>query len=90
MVDMGLAYDYKPATISQINADPGNGPYGNAQRVVLERVVAVTKVDKYVNSANQQCRYQIWVQDPLYTTPPCGLVIKAIGGVVHSGSCTQI
>lgn len=88
IVDMGLAYDYKPATISQINADPGNGPYGNAQRVVLERVVAVTKVDKYVNSANQQCRYQIWVQDPLCTTPPCGLVIKAIGPMAPSATAS--
>ena len=34
---MSLPYDYKPATINQIDLDPGNGPYGNAQRVVLER-----------------------------------------------------
>lgn len=84
-VDMaGPAYEYKPATINQINLDPGNGPYGNAQRVVLERVVAVSKVDKYVNSANQQCRYQIWVQDSTCTTAPCGLVIKAIGPMAPS------
>jgi hypothetical protein len=84
MVDMGLAYEYKPATINQINLDPGNGPYGNAQRVVLERVVAVSKVDKYVNSANQQCRYQIWVQDPQCSTAPCGMVVKAIGPMAPS------
>lgn len=75
----GPMYQYKPATIHQIDTDPGNGPYGNAQRVVLDRVVAVTKVDKYVNSANQQCRYQMWIQDPACTTPPCGMVMKAIG-----------
>ena len=84
--DMSLPYEYKPATINQIDLDPGNGPYGNAQRVVLERVVAVTKVDKYVNSANQQCRYQIWVQDPMCTTPPCGMVVKAIGPMAPAGS----
>lgn len=84
-VDMaGSMYEYKPATIHQIDTDPGNGPYGNAQRVLLDRVVAVTKVDKYVNSANQQCRYQIWVQDPACTTPPCGLVLKVIGPMAPS------
>lgn len=75
----GPMYEYKLATIHQIASDPGNGPYGNAQRVLLDRVVAVTKVDRYVNSANQQCRYQMWVQDPACTSPPCGMVIKAIG-----------
>jgi len=75
---------YTPATINQIDNDPGNGPYGNAVPVVLERVVAVTKVDKYVNSTNQQCRYQIWVQDATCTTPPCGMVVKAIGGQAPS------
>lgn len=85
-VDMALMYSYAPATIRQIDTDPGNGPYGNGQRVVLDRVVAVSKVDKYVNSANQQCRYQIWVQDPACTTEPCGLVVKAIGPMAPSAN----
>ena len=79
MEDMAPAINYTAATINQIDSDPGNGPFGNGQNVVLDRVVAVTKVDKYVNSTNQQCRYQIWVQDATCTTPPCGLVVKAIG-----------
>ncbi len=86
--DMALMYSYVPATINQIDTDPGNGPYGNGVRVVLDRVVTVTKVDKYVNSANQQCRYQIWVQDATCTTPPCGLVVKAIGPMAPSASST--
>lgn len=87
--DLGFQADqYKPATIAQINADPGNGPYGNSQRVVLDRVVAVTKVDKYVNSTNVQCRYQIWVQDATCTTPPCGMVVKAIGPMAPSANAS--
>lgn len=86
--DMALMYNYVPATINQIDTDPGNGPYGNGVRVVLDRVVTVTKVDKYVNAANQQCRYQIWVQDATCTTPPCGLVVKAIGPMAPSPSST--
>lgn len=81
-------YNYLPAKVNQIDTDPGNGPFGNAVRVVLDRVVAVSKVDKYVNSANQQCRYQIWVQDALCTTPPCGLVVKAIGPMAPSATST--
>ncbi|HMU39445.1 MAG TPA: hypothetical protein PKE31_10560 [Pseudomonadota bacterium] len=77
--DLALPYTYKTATINLIDKDPGNGPFGNGERVMLDGVVAVSKVDKYVNSTNQQCRYQIWVQDPQCTTPPCGLVVKAIG-----------
>lgn len=84
--DLMPMYQYKAATIREIDLDPGNGPFGNAQRVVLDRVVAVSKVDKYVNSANQQCRYQIWVQDPLCTMPPCGLVVKAIGPMAPSAT----
>ena len=87
--DMALpATSYAPATINQIDKDPGNGPYGNGQRVVLDRVVAVSKVDKYVNSTNQQCRYQMWVQDAACTTPPCGLVVKAIGPMAPSATAT--
>ena len=86
--DMALQYSYTPATINQIDTDPGNGPFGNAVRVVLDRVVAVSKVDKYVNSANQQCRYQIWVQDPACTVPPCGMVVKAIGPMAPSATST--
>ena len=70
---------YQPASIHEIDTDPGDGPFGNATRVELRQVVAVTDVDKYVNSTNQQCRYQIWVQDAACMTPPCGLVVKAIG-----------
>lgn len=81
-------YDYKPATIHQIDTDSGSGPFGDGQRVVLDRVVAVSKVDKYVNSVNQQCRYQIWVQDAACTTPPCGLVLKAVGPQAPSPSST--
>ena len=77
--DLALPYNYVPATIRQIDLDPGNGPFGNGVRVVLDRVVAVTKVDKYVNATNQQCRYQIWLQDATCTTPPCGMVAKVIG-----------
>lgn len=77
--DLGPTYTYKTATINLIDKDPGNGPFGNGERVMLDGVVVVSKVDKYVNSTNQQCRYQIWVQDPACTTPPCGLVVKAIG-----------
>lgn len=79
---------YTPATINQIDTDPGNGPFGNSVMVVLDRVVAVTKVDKYVNSTNQQCRYQIWIQDPACTTPPCGMVVKAIGGAAPSANAS--
>ncbi len=87
--DMAMPmYNYTPATINQIDTDPGNGPFGNGVRVVLDRVVAVTKVDKYVNSANQQCRYQIWVQDANCKTPPCGLVVKAIGPMAPSATST--
>jgi len=87
--DMALpATNYAPATINQIDNDPGNGPFGNGQRVVLDRVVAVSKVDKYVNSTNQQCRYQMWVQDAACTTPPCGLVVKAIGPMAPSATAT--
>lgn len=89
IIDMaGPMYEYKLATINQIDLDPGNGPFGNAQRVQLDRVVAVTKVDRYVNSSNQQCRYQIWVQDPACTTPPCGLVLKVIGPMAPSPAST--
>ena len=87
--DMAMPmYSYTPATINQIDTDPGNGPFGNGVRVVLDRVVTVTKVDKYVNSANQQCRYQIWVQDANCKTPPCGLVVKAIGPTAPSATST--
>jgi len=87
--DMAMPmYNYTSATINQIDTDPGNGPFGNGVRVVLDRVVAVTKVDKYVNSANQQCRYQIWVQDANCKTPPCGLVVKAIGPMAPSATST--
>lgn len=74
-----LLVPHAAATIHQIDTDPGNGPFGNGKLVSLAHVVAVTDVDKYVNSTNQQCRYQIWVQDPACMTPPCGMVIKAIG-----------
>lgn len=86
--DMGTTpmYSYTTTTIHQIDTDPGNGPFGNGQRVQLDRVVAVTKVDKYVNATNQQCRYQIWVQDPKCTTPPCGMVVKAIGPMAPSAT----
>ncbi len=87
--DMAMPmYNYMPATINQIDTDPGNGPFGNGVRVVLDRVVTVTKVDKYVNAANQQCRYQIWVQDANCKTPPCGLVVKAIGPMAPSATST--
>lgn len=86
--DLGPAYNYTAATINQIDNDPGNGPYGNSQRVVLNQVVAVTKVDKYVNSTNQQCRYQMWVQDATCTTPPCGMVVKSIGPLAPSATST--
>lgn len=82
-----VVYQYKSATIHQIDTDPGNGPFGEGQRVVLDRVVAVTKVDKYVSSS-QQCRYQIWVQDPNCTAPPCGMVVKAIGPMAPSATST--
>ena len=57
------------------NADGGLALYPppvweQLERVVLERVVTVTKVDKYVNSTNVQCRYQMWIQDATCTTPP--------------------
>ncbi|TXH26770.1 MAG: hypothetical protein E6Q99_04150 [Elusimicrobia bacterium] len=78
-VDMLPMYNYTVATIHQINTDTGTGPFGDGQRVLLDNVVAVSKVDKYVNAVNQQCRYQIWVQDPDCTTPPCGIVVKAVG-----------
>lgn len=74
-----LLPNYVPATPHQIDTDPGNGPFGNGKDVSLTQVVAVTGVDRYVNSTNQQCRYQVWVQDPACMTPPCGMVIKAIG-----------
>ncbi len=86
--DMALPYTYKAAKINQIDTDPGNGPYGNGERVVLDGVVAVSKVDKYVNSTNQQCRYQIWIQDPACTVPPCGMVVKAIGPMAPSATST--
>ena len=79
-------HNYTAATINQIDGDPGNGPYGNGQYVVLNQVVAVTKIDKYVNSTNQQCRYQIWIQDVTCTTPPCGMVLKAIGPMAPSAT----
>lgn len=86
--DMGTMtnYQYTAATIAQINADSGSGPFGNAQRVSLDRVVAVTDVDRYVNATNVQCRYQIWVQDATCTTPPCGMVLKAIGPMAPSAT----
>lgn len=74
-----FAPSYTAAKIHDIDVSPGNGPLGTGARVLLERVVAVSKVDKYVNSQNQQCRYQLWVQDPDCKVAPCGLVIKAIG-----------
>ena len=91
--DLAVAPDlakaaYTPATIHQIDVDPGNGPFGQGKLVVLDRVVAVTKVDKYVNSLNQQCRYQIWVQDPTCMVPPCGLVVKAIGPMAPAPDST--
>jgi hypothetical protein len=79
---------YTPATIHQIATDPGNGPFGNSVQVVLQRVVAVTKIDKYVNATNQQCRYQIWIQDATCTTPPCGMVVKAIGPMAPSATAS--
>lgn len=89
-VDMGMTtnYTYTPATIAQINADSGNGMYGNGQRISLDRVVAVTDVDKYVNSTNVQCRYQIWIQDATCTTPPCGMVVKGIGPMAPSATAS--
>ncbi len=86
--DMALPYNYTKATINQIDTDPGNGPFGNGVRVVLDGVVAVSKVDKYVNSTNQQCRYQIWIQDPACTVSYCGMVVKAIGPMAPSATST--
>ena len=83
-----LAAPYVVATINKIDTDPGNGPFGNARLVTIEKVIAVTDVDKYVNSANQQCRYQIWVQDPACVVPPCGMVVKAIGPKAPSPNST--
>lgn len=74
-----MASPYVVATIHQIDTDSGTGPYGSGRQVLVSHAVAVTKVDKYVSLSQQECRYQVFVQDAACQEPPCGLVVKAIG-----------
>src|SRR5437764_346767 len=46
---------YAVVTPHQIDLDPGNGPAGAGAAVSLQHVVAISNVDKYVDSATQTC-----------------------------------
>src|SRR5262249_34507706 len=52
----------------------------------------VTPVSKFFSKSSATCKYEVIVQDPACTTPPCGIVVEADG--MHlpvmdagSGSC---
>jgi hypothetical protein len=55
------------------------GALGKGAKVALTGMVAVTPVDSFTSSGGTKCNYQVWVQDPTCTAPPCGLVVQVLG-----------
>lgn len=86
--DMSMMKMYTAATPHDIDT----GMVTKGTNVKLAGMVVVAPVSKFFSKSSATCKYEIIVQDPQCTTPPCGLVVEANG--MHlpvmdagSGSC---
>jgi hypothetical protein len=73
--DLSVTKMYMDVTPNAIDT----GTLADMTAVRLTRVVAVTPVDRFFSHTTGYCHYQMWVQDPACTTPPCGLNVQASG-----------
>jgi hypothetical protein len=74
---------YTSATIHDIDT----GTVTTSTAVHITGAVATTIVDYFKAKSKTLCRYQVFVQDPACTTPPCGLVVQADGPAVTNNTC---
>lgn len=83
--DMSVMKTYADATIHAIDTatmktDPAVGAGVN---VKITGAVVTTPISAFVsNGPPAFCRYQLYVQDPQCSTPPCGIVVVAKGPMV--------
>jgi hypothetical protein len=73
--DMSMMKMYTAATPHDIDT----GMVTKGTNVKLSGMVVVAPVSKFFSKSSATCKYEIIVQDPQCTTPPCGIVIETNG-----------
>jgi hypothetical protein len=100
-VDLSMGPD-NDASMSMMNPDLAGKTYSAASihdidtgtvtsktAVHISGAIATTIVEYFKAKSKTICRYQVFVQDPSCTTPPCGLALQVDGPMVMNNTCPK-
>jgi hypothetical protein len=77
--DQGMNLNYYATTPHDIDvASATDANVGKGKAVKISGMVALSLVNEFKNSAKTKCYYEVWVQDPSCSTPPCGIDVQVV------------
>jgi len=77
--DMNTTSMYAAATPHDIDTNTIGGMFGKGTAVALTGMIVISPISGFSANSDKDCKYEVWVQDPTCSTPPCGLVIETAG-----------